>query len=245
MQAAGTAARESSTRGASATPGASRDASPGPGIRTIRTDAARRVNRLYRPGREYDQGRDVAHPAAEPDTAESLDVLVARAVDGDVDAWEQLYLAAYPRLYGYAAHRVGADGARDVVNETMTRALARVASFRRDGVFEAWLFGICRNVIREHLRHTARPIATADATASRAADPADEVVALDEQMAVRQAVARLPERDREVLELRVIAGLSAEAVAEVLHKRPGAVRMAQSRALARLRSLLLVEGVRA
>lgn len=245
MQVAGTAARESSTRGASGTPGAPRGALPGLGTRTIRTDAARRVDRLYRLGRDRDQGRDVALPALEPETAESHAVLVARAVEGDVDAWEQLYLAVYPRLYGYAAHRVGLDAARDVVNETVTRALARVNRFRRDGVFDAWLFGICRNVIREHLRHTTRPIATADAAASRAADPADEVVALDEQSAVRRAVARLPERDREVLELRITAGLSAEAVAQVLHKRPGAVRMAQSRALGRLRSMLLVDGVKA
>jgi RNA polymerase sigma-70 factor (ECF subfamily) len=164
-------------------------------------------------------------------------------VDGDLDAWEEVYLAVYPRLYGYAAHRVGPDGARDVVSETMTRALAKVAGFRRDGVFDAWLFGICRNVIREHLRHATSPGTRFDAAAGRAEDPADEVVAIDERSAVRRAFARLPERDREVLELRILAGLSTDAVADVLHKHPGAIRMAQSRALGRLRSMLLVEGV--
>ena len=208
-------------------------------------DAARRAIGLYRLGAGRDQGRDMALPEPQLDDTASHEVLVTWALEGDIDAWEQLYLAVYPRLYGYAAHRVGPDDARDVVSETMTRALANRARFRPGGVFEAWLFGICRNVIREHLRHTTRPSATADAAAGNAADPAAEVVAGDERAAVRRAFARLPERDREILELRVVAGLSAAAVGEVLHKHPGAIRMAQSRALGRLRSMLLVEGVRA
>ena len=71
------------------------------------------------------------------------------------------------------------------------------------------------------------------------ADPLESVVLGEEQDAVRSAFARLSERDRELLELRVVAGLSAEEVASVLDMRPGAVRTAQSRALERLRGLLL------
>ena len=52
---------------------------------------------------------------------------------------------------------------------------------------------------------------------------------------MRAAFERLGDEDREVLELRVVAGLSAEEVGNVLGKRAGAVRMAQSRALERLR----------
>ena len=52
---------------------------------------------------------------------------------------------------------------------------------------------------------------------------------------MREAYTRLSDDDREVLDLRVVAGLSADEVAAVLGKQPGAVRMAQSRALERLR----------
>ena len=52
------------------------------------------------------------------------------------------------------------------------------------------------------------------------------------------AFARLRPEERDLLELRVTAGLDAEEVATVLGKRPGAVRMAQARALARLRTFL-------
>jgi RNA polymerase sigma-70 factor (ECF subfamily) len=60
----------------------------------------------------------------------------------------------------------------------------------------------------------------------------------DEQASVRAAFALLPDRDRELLELRVVAGLSSEEVAAILDMRPGAVRTAQARALDKLRAVL-------
>lgn len=52
---------------------------------------------------------------------------------------------------------------------------------------------------------------------------------------MRFAFDRLPAQDRELLELRVLAGLDANSVGSVLGRRPGTVRVAQSRALRRLR----------
>ena len=52
---------------------------------------------------------------------------------------------------------------------------------------------------------------------------------------MRVAYGRLTDEERELLDLRVIGALSAEEVGELLNRRPGAVRTAQSRALARLR----------
>ena len=55
---------------------------------------------------------------------------------------------------------------------------------------------------------------------------------------VRAAFARLSPEEQELLELRVVAGLSSDGAASVLGKRPGAVRMAQARALGRLRVMM-------
>jgi len=60
----------------------------------------------------------------------------------------------------------------------------------------------------------------------------------EEQAMVRAAFDRLDEEDRELLELRVVFGLDAQNVGEMLGKQAGAVRTAQSRALGRLRSNL-------
>ena len=63
-------------------------------------------------------------------------------------------------------------------------------------------------------------------------------VLIEEYAAERRAFDRLPDSERELLELRLIAGLTSEETAHVLGRRPGAVRMAQSRALSRLRAIL-------
>jgi RNA polymerase sigma-70 factor (ECF subfamily) len=69
-------------------------------------------------------------------------------------------------------------------------------------------------------------------------DPLGYVLRDERANDVRAAFSRLSSDDREVLELRVVGGLNADDVAVVLGKRAGAVRMAQSRPLARLRDEL-------
>lgn len=164
--------------------------------------------------------------------------LVHRAQAGDSAAWAALYLRLYPRLLAFAASRLGdVEEGRDAVGETMARAVAAKAGMdRRVRSFDAWVFGILRHVISNMLRQARR-----DRTMSpdRPADElADRVVLADEHDLVRQAFRSLRPLDRELLELRIIGGLSVEEVASVLHKRRGTVRTAQSRALQRLRDSL-------
>lgn len=180
-----------------------------------------------------------------------FDALVRRAQRNDAAAWETIYRRAYPRLYSYARRRLpGDDAARDAVADTMARAVRGIASYRGDGNgFDAWLAGIVRHVVLDAQRRRRRKPEAGVDLGGRGVDrsdpsvvgPAERVVQVEEETGVRAAFAALPEADREVLELRVVLGLSAEEVAEVLGKRPGAVRMAQSRALARLRALLTEE----
>lgn len=164
--------------------------------------------------------------------------LVEEARHGDAQAWDALYRRLYPRLYAYAGRHAGWQHAGDVVGETMARAVTGIGRFRRGSTFDAWVFGICRRVISEQLRAAARqsPLPVPEVAAP---DPAPDaaVLADEERAALREAFSNLDEDERELLELRVVGGLTATEVAAVLHKRPGAVRMAQSRALHRLRHL--------
>jgi len=175
--------------------------------------------------------------------------LVDRARRADRDPWEALYRHAYPRLLAYAMRRLDAEVARDAVSETMARAVANIGRYRPvpgTGGFEGWLFGICRHVVLDAQRAAGRRgYAPPPETVSHV-DPAEGLVSAEEAGAVRRAFALLSDDDRELLELRVVAGLSADEAAAVLGRRPGAVRMAQSRALNRLRHHLdEVEGVSA
>jgi len=180
---------------------------------------------------------------------EDTSALVARARAADEDAWETLYRRAYPRLLAYAMRRLDAHGAKDAVSETMARAVANIGRYRPvpgTGGFDGWLFGICRHVVLDAQRAAGRRGYGPPPESVSHTDPAEGLLSAEEASAVRQAFARLSDADRELLELRVVAGLSAEEAAAVLGRRPGAVRMAQSRALTRLRRHLgEVEGVTA
>lgn len=178
----------------------------------------------------------VANAVVLVDNADNDDGVVVRARDGDPSAWDELYRACYPRLLAYAGRRTGRDSAGDIVAETMARAVESVHRYDpAAGRFEAWLFGICRLVVLQHVRRTGRGRVAPVVEATSGGDLADGVQADEEASAMRAAYARLTSEERELLDLRVIAALTAEEVGTILGRRPGAVRMAQSRALTRLR----------
>ena len=125
----------------------------------------------------------------------------------------------------------------------MVRAIADVDRYQPgDAGIDGWLFGICHNVLRERWRGHRRDARWADLGPSLVAliddGPLDQVLRQEERGRLVAAFARLKPDERDVLELRVTAGLDTDAVAEALGKRPGAVRMAQARALSRLRTFL-------
>jgi RNA polymerase sigma-70 factor (ECF subfamily) len=174
-------------------------------------------------------------------TSDQVRELVERARQGDEEAWEALFRRAYPKLLSYASRRLPtAEQAKDAVGETMTRAVANIDRLRGEGGgFDAWMYGITRHVVVDAQRLMSRegPGLIPDA-ADASPLPGDRVLDHDDAVEVRQAFDRLSAADQELLELRVVAELSADEVASVLGRRPGAVRMAQSRALTRLRGLL-------
>ncbi|MXG90224.1 RNA polymerase sigma factor [Nocardioides flavescens] len=169
--------------------------------------------------------------------------LVDRARAGDPDAWELVYRRAYPRLIAYARHRLAThEQAEEAVSETMLRAIGSIARYERtDAGLQGWLFGIARNVVLETYRAGARqrttdPAVLVTETAPAHTEPEAVAVQGEQSRLLARAFHRLSEADRDLLELRVLGGLGAEQVGALTGRRAGAVRMAQSRALARLRT---------
>jgi RNA polymerase sigma-70 factor, ECF subfamily len=174
----------------------------------------------------------------------SLRLLVRKAQRGDEQAWDALFRRSYPKLLAYASRRLPtSELAKDAVGETMTRAVAGIdrLRFERAG-FDAWMYGIARHVVLDAQRTLWRegPGRVPDA-ADLDSGPSERAIATEESAQIRRAFERLGRSDQEVLELRVVAGLSSEEVAVVLGRLPGAIRMAQKRALSRLRSDLLAQ----
>ena len=141
------------------------------------------------------------------------------------------------RVYAYVAYRIG-DGpdAEDVTSETFERALRYRDSYDRSkGEPLGWLIGIARRVIAGRGLERAE-IPVAEIRDLPAAGALDEDVA--RRIAVRDAVASLPERDRELVALRYGADLSVAQVAEQLGLRPNTVDVALHRARKRLADIL-------
>lgn len=171
---------------------------------------------------------------------------VRRAMANDPDAWESLYRHCRPRLLRYARSRLSTtQQAEDAVSDTVLRAMERIDTFTWQGAgFDAWLFGILRNVVlesyrgQERTRRLARRADEIDLTRRHSSDVSEGLERAEDAAALRAAFTTLGEDDRELLELRVVGGLTSDAAATVLGKSPGAVRMAQTRALDRLRAAL-------
>jgi RNA polymerase sigma-70 factor (ECF subfamily) len=172
------------------------------------------------------------------DHAESL---VDQARVGNQDAWAALYRTTYQPLLAYAHHHLGnLDDARDAVSETMARAVRAIHRFEGgdDGV-KAWLVGICRHVVADEQRARYRcPRTEMREIESHDPQPGDNLLAEADQATLRAAFARLDPDEQELLSLRVVAKLSSDELAAALGKKPSAVRMAQMRALGRLRTFM-------
>jgi RNA polymerase sigma-70 factor, ECF subfamily len=105
--------------------------------------------------------------------------------------------------------------------------------------FRPWLFAIAHNALANALRdrRSVDSLLLATELADLAPTPEEEALAADERRSLRALLARLPDEQRRILELR-LAGLSGPETAAALGKTPGAVRTAQHRAFVRLRLLL-------
>lgn len=166
-------------------------------------------------------------------------MLVARARN-DRRAFASLYRRYVGPVYGYCVRRLGGkEAAEDATSLVFARALAGLPVFRGDRPFRSWLFAIAHNVVVDGHRARRPESPLAEAADLVAADPSPEELALaaDERDAVRALLAQLPPAQRRVVELR-LAGLSGAEVAQVLGRTPGAVKIAQVRAYARLRAVL-------
>jgi len=175
----------------------------------------------------------------------ALAALVDRAKAGDRNAAEQLVAHLRPRVFRYVLARVIdphlADDVTQEVTVAMLTALPRHVDQGRP--FGAWVFGIASNKISETRRSAVRRReTTTEMLPERVADTSHEPeTAMLRQETTRYVAAlldRLPPTQAEILRLRIAAGLSADETAEVLGMTAGAVRVAQHRALGRLRELM-------
>jgi RNA polymerase sigma-70 factor, ECF subfamily len=185
------------------------------------------------------RGEELA-PAAETGDA----ALVRAAQGGDPRAVACLYERYQDPILRFCYYRLGDwEDAGDAAQQVFVDALGALGRFHdhAEGGFRPWLFRIAHNEVanrhRHQTRHPAVPLAFATGLSDRAPTPEASAVTADEECRLHIALSQLPNEQRAVTELR-LAGLRGPEIADVLGIGHDAVRKAQSRAVARLRSLL-------
>ncbi|MDE9367175.1 RNA polymerase sigma factor ShbA [Luteipulveratus sp. YIM 133132] len=173
--------------------------------------------------------------------------LAAAAREGDQAATDQLMGAVHQLAVRYARARLGAfsgaaDAAQDAAQEVCVAVLTALPRYADRGVpFEAFVYRIASHKVADVQRGVMRRPVPTDEVPDRVdtgAGPEDEALRSDQAAQVWSLMDRLSPQHREILTLRVAVGMSAEETAQALGMTAGAVRVAQHRALARLRDLV-------
>jgi RNA polymerase sigma-70 factor (ECF subfamily) len=179
---------------------------------------------------------------------EDLLILARLAARGRTDAIDALLRRLRPEIVRYCRARLARMGCHcqnedDVAQEVCLALLAALPSYIDTGrPFGAFVFGIAAHKVADAARGAARigaVVASCDVPDVPDVHPGPEEALLRDLDAsrARRLLASLPAGQRRLLLLRVVTGLSAEETGYVLDMTPGAVRVAQHRALARLREL--------
>jgi RNA polymerase sigma-70 factor, ECF subfamily len=183
---------------------------------------------------------------------ERLDAVVAAAVAGDRDALREVLETIRPVVVRYCRTRVGAAersglSADDVAQEVCVAAMMALPRYQDQGrPFLAFVYGIAAHKVadahRAAGRNRAEPTEVLPERMSVDTGPEMRAIKVDASERMEALLRILPDKQREIVILRVVVGMSAEETAEAVDSTPGAVRVAQHRALTRLKSEILETG---
>ncbi len=180
-----------------------------------------------------------------PDRA-TQDAWVARLKARDAEALREVVAAFGERLTAVVSGLLRDRGAvEDIVQETFAKAWFRIGAFEGGSSLYTWLYRVAVNGAKDHMKSRARRPATSfDELPSRAGLAETRTARLEGverrelRELVRDAIARLPRKFREILVLREIEGMSYGEIAETLALSLGTVESRLFRARQRLRELL-------
>lgn len=172
------------------------------------------------------------------------DQAVLRAAQQDVRAFEPLYDAYVDRIYGYCLRRVNStQDAEDLTSLVFAEAIDGLQAYR-GGSVAAWLFQIADRTVKKHWRSQREALPLDDYELTLTDDgpsPMQQLLALEQRDILNRAVMRLSDEQRNILALKLSAGLSSEEIGSVIGKSAGAVRVDVYRALKQLRTLYHLE----
>jgi RNA polymerase sigma-70 factor (ECF subfamily) len=173
-----------------------------------------------------------------PEGADADDrAIVAQVQAGDRERFAVLVARHERMVFALATRMTGSrDEAQDVMQTSFLAAYRQLGDFRGDASFKTWLYGIALNECRMLHRKSGRT--TPLAGIAEPAAPPSGAHALD-RITLRKLVARLPEKQRAAVLLRVCDDLSFREIGELIGSSEAAAKVNFFHAVKKLRGWLL------
>jgi RNA polymerase sigma-70 factor (ECF subfamily) len=162
--------------------------------------------------------------------------LLEQARRFDPDALRALHNRLYEPVYRYVHFKVSdPQASEDLTSEVFLKMLEALKQGKMwHTTPDAWVFGIARNVVADHYRKAGRrPEVALDERLAMPDEqsPTQHIIVAEQHQELARAINELTDEQRDVVLLRFMEGLSINDVAEILGKKPGAVKGLQHRAL--------------
>jgi RNA polymerase sigma-70 factor (ECF subfamily) len=197
-----------------------------------------------------------------------VEQVLRQAAQGDARAWRLLVESYTPRVYGLLVNQCrDKDLAEELTQAAFVKVVKKLdgqGGYKETGRFDAWLFRIAMNGLRDEMRRRKRQATPTDmgpAAASgrdeqsggwsaaqqkivsggpsRPDDPAQALIKAEQVGHLQAAIQQLSEADREIIHLRHAAGLSFAQIADTLGQPLGTVLSRGHRALSKLKKLMM------
>lgn len=177
------------------------------------------------------------------DRMTSDETLVTSYMEGDSDAFTELYERYVKRIYDFVYFKTHhKQTAEDIVSQTFLRMIEKIDTFNpKKGNFSAWLHSVARNLVIDHFR-AAKPTSSID-DAWDLTDGTNVVADADTKVkveAVREVLSKLNGKQREVILLRLWHGYAFKEVAEIIGSTEAACKMQYKRGMENVRKDLVI-----
>jgi RNA polymerase sigma-70 factor, ECF subfamily len=167
--------------------------------------------------------------------------VLARAVEGDAEAFSALYLKYVGRIYNYVYYRTGSSlDAEDLTERVFYRAMGHIQNYKDKGVpFSAWLYRIAHNLVanwhRDSQRRQEVPLEDDDQSIPRREHPESLLIRTQQNENLIKAISKLPPDRQQLVILKFVEDLSNAEIAVIMGKSEGAVKSYYHRTLMSLR----------
>ena len=177
--------------------------------------------------------------------AELASIQIGNLADSE-QSFDCFYQEYFPRVYNYCYFQIRhRQWAEDLTSAIFEKVLRRFHQFDPGkGSLSTWVFAIAKNQIVDDLRWNATKELVPDGDAALENLPAEgrsldeEVSVRETQVILKQLLAQLPERDREILVLKFWGGLRSGEIADLVNMTENNVNVSVHRALRKLKQLI-------